>query len=70
MSKKAAIEFTLAELEQLDLCLRNGYGDGDWEEYLNNKTASNTLGRAWDKLTDAKRRLRQPTDKKKHLNTT
>lgn len=47
------IRFTLAELEMLNLCLGNGYGDGDFDEWMNNKQQSKDLASGWERITTA-----------------
>jgi len=47
------VRLTLAELQALDSCLGNGWGEGDFAEWLNDPKAEAALKRGWNKLGDA-----------------
>jgi hypothetical protein len=53
MSKKVRIELTQLEAESLYSVADNGWGDGDFAEWLDNRHHSDACLRAMEKLRDA-----------------
>lgn len=61
MSKKVIVILTEAEAELLDGVVGNGWGDGTYADWLNDKRREKILLRAMEKLTAARREAAGPT---------
>lgn len=53
--KNITVTLTQDELSQILACLGNGWGDGDWAEWLSDETKTAALLAGWDKLERANR---------------
>lgn len=53
------VRLTLREAKELDSCINNGYGDGDWLDYLKDRVRSAAFKRGWEKLQAAIREARK-----------
>ncbi len=53
MTKKVVVELTQCEAEALSLVATNGWGDGDFAEWISDRTQSRACIRAMHKLDAA-----------------
>lgn len=52
MDRTIKVSLSAKEINALLLVISNGYGDGDFEEWMDRPTSA-ALNRGWDKLRDA-----------------
>ncbi len=59
--RRILLNLTMAEAQMLRLVIGNGWGDGDFAEWLGSKRDASTCRRAMDKLDAA---MRKPLNRK------